>query len=524
MKTKIFNALIVDGSGGEGYTGELLFEDGTITAAAPAVTAKADHNIDAGGKVVCPGFIDMHRHCDAAVFRPQFGGLELAQGITSTVAGNCGSTLAPSKDSDREKLFKMISASAGSINLDPLPESFRDFMALLRKQTLPINLGMFAGTRTTRIYVKGFETTPFSGDEMKKMEKLLTEALEAGALGLSMGIMFHPECFGTTEEFIRMASPLHGTGKPLAIHIRGEGNSMVDSIREVIEIGRNANVPVHVSHFKSAGANNWRKAVPEAIALIEKARESHDVTVDFYPYTGSSTNILTLVPPAFLGSDWLAAIRSLGSSAGLDRFKTSLEEENKGWDNFVKMLGWDRIYVSALRKRPDAAGKSIAELAGNGDPTEYAAELMLEEEGQIAIIVQSMCQDDIDTIAKLPYSSVISDSLYVNTNFPHPRLYGSFPRIIREYVNERGVLTLGNAIKKMTSMPAGRMNLKTKGLLRAGYDADILIFDIPSFRDNASFSDPVKPATGLSSVILGGEIVYHDGNLRKKNCGSVFLG
>ena len=521
MKTKIYNAWIIDGSGDEGYAGELLFEDGTILAAGPEIAAETDQQIDADGMTICPGFVDMHRHCDAAVFRPGFGALELAQGITSIVGGNCGITLVPCRDEVRDTLYKLVGTCVGRINMDPLPGSFAEYMEQLSKQALPVNLGMFTGTGTTRAYVKCFAGTPFSDAEMKQTQGLLAEALDNGALGLSMGIMYIPECFGTVEEFSRMAAPLRGTGKPLAIHIRGEGNSMVKSVREVLEIGRIADVPVHISHFKAAGANNWRKTVPEAIALIEKARESQDVTVDFYPYTGSSTSIISLVPPVFMGSDWPAAIRTLATPAGLSRFKAAMDADYNGWDNYAKMLGWERIFVSALKSRPQAAGKSIAELAGNDDPTEFAARLMLEEEGRIAIISQSMCQDDIDTIAKLPYSSVISDSLYADTNHPHPRLYGSFPRIIREYVHERGILTEGDAVRKMTSLPAARMNLKTKGLLRPGYDADILFFNSAAFRDNATFTDPVKPATGLHRAILGGETVYQDGGLLRGNRGKI---
>ena len=520
MKTKIINARIVDGSGGEAYAGELLLEDGVIIAAAPSAVGGAGANniIDAGGMVVCPGFVDMHRHCDSAVFKPAFGELELAQGITSMVGGNCGLTLAPVRDVHRSTLYKLIGAVVGSINIDT-PESFGAYMAQLSKQPMPVNLGMFTGTCTTRVFVKGFGSAPFTDDEMEQTRKILAAALDDGALGLSMGIMYMPECYGTVDEFVPMVAPLRGTGKPLAIHIRGEGNSMVKSVTEVLEIGRRADVPVHISHFKAAGTGNWRKAVPEAIALIEKARESHDVTADFYPYPGSSTSVISLMPPAFMGSDYPAAIGSLAAPEGVERFRAALAADYSGWDNYVKMLGWDRIYVSALKTRPDAAGKSFAELAGNEDPTEFAARLILAEEGQISVIVQSMCQDDIDTIAKLPWSSVISDSLYPDTKYPHPRLYGSFPRIIREFVCERRILSLGEAVKKMTSMPAARMNLKNKGLLRPGYDADIIIFDPASFRDNASFSDPAKPATGLRRAIIRGETVYEDGKLLLRDRG-----
>jgi dihydroorotase/N-acyl-D-amino-acid deacylase len=380
-------------------------------------------------------------------------------------------------------------------------------------------LGIFTGTGTTRAYVKAFDSSPFKEPEMKEMQRLLAEALDEGAMGISMGIMFVPECFGSTDEFVKMAAPLRGTGKPLAIHIRGEGNSLVNSVWEALEIGRRAEVPVHISQFKAAGANNWRKAVPEAIALIEKARESQDVTVDFYPYTGSSTSIISLIPPAFLGNDWPASLRTLSTRAGIDRFKTMMESDYEKWDNFVKMLGWDRIFVSALKTRKNAEGKSITELAGNSDPTEFAARLILEEEGQIAIIVQSMCQDDIDTIAKLPYSSVISDALYADTDYPHPRLYGSFPRIIREYVRERGILPMGEAIRKMTSLPAARINLEKKGFLKPGFDADILLFDGAALHDNASFKEPAKQASGISRVILGGKTVYLEDEFLQRNTG-----
>ncbi len=524
MKTKIIHATVVDGSGGDAYTGELLFEGGSITAVAPQVPGDADIVIDAAGRVLCPGFVDMHRHIDAAVFRPGFGEAELCQGITSTVGGNCGITLVPCKNEIRGVLYSVAGACVGKVPLGDTVSSFGDYMDTLARQTLPINVGVFTGTLTTRAYVKGFATTPYTDDEMALTQRLLTEALEGGALGLSMGIMFAPECFGTVDEFVRMAAPLRGTGKPLAIHMRGEGNSMVPSVREVLEIGRRADVPVHISHFKSAGAANWRKDVPEAIELIEAARATQDITLDFYPYEGSSTSVLTLLPPAWLGGNWPAAIQTLATRAGVDALKKALKIDYDGWDNFVKTLGWDRIVISALKKHPECAGSSVAELAGSGDPMEFAAQLILEEAGEIAIIVRSMCQDDIDTIARLSYASVISDALYADTDRPHPRLYGSFPKIIREYVGERGVLTLGEAVHKMTALPARRMGLKNKGELRAGFDADLLLFDPSVFRDNATFENPVHLATGLDYAILGGVTALRDGVPEQSGLGVVLRG
>lgn len=477
-----------------------------------------DEIIDAKGKVVTPGFIDIHRHCDIKPFYSMdFGTCMLAQGITSTVVGNCGISMTPcSKDLERtQEMWDFDEAVLGPAY--PGIYSYQEYLRELEKRKLPINIAAMIGTGSVKITVKGFLNTPFSLQEMDEASALIKDALEEGAPGISAGIMYLPECYTTTEEFGKLLEPVGQYDRVVTFHIRGEGNSMVESVSEVIEIGKKANCAVEISHFKSCGMKNWRKDIHRAIQLIDNARaEGQDITVDFYPYEGGSTALTTMLPPAFVKGNLTNALKYLGTKEGVDCFRKLASQEYEDWDNFCVTLGWERILISGVTEEHNKKFlgmdvKTAAEKFGFEDAYALAAYLMNDENGKTAIINMSMCQEDIDTVALLPYSIVISDSIYAETDTPHPRMYGAFPKIIREYVNERHLLTLEEAIKKMTSMPAKRMKLCGRGILQEGMYADINIFDSGKFRDCATFQNPTALATGLDVCMINGQIAWKNG-------------
>lgn len=350
-----------------------------------------------------------------------------------------------------------------------------------------------------------------------------------GAVGVSCGIMYLPECYSTTNEFAEILKPLGKAGRVLTAHIRGEGDSLVSSVKEIIEIGKKAGCPVEISHFKCCGMENWRKGIHEAITLIEEARAAgQDVTCDFYPYEGGSTALTTMLPPCCVAGDMTAALARLGTPEGVEEFRKAAAVRYDDWDNYAITLGWDRILISGVSAPENRRflGLTVEEAAkkfGFPDSASCAAHLMHTDNGKTAIINMSMCQEDIDTVARLPYSTIISDSIYADTDTPHPRMYGSFPKIIREYVNERHVLTLEQAIEKMTSRPARRMGLKDRGELRPGAYADLLIFDPDTFKDRATFSEPTLLAEGLSYALLNGVPVWQDGELLSHSAGRCLL-
>ena len=296
----IQNGTLYDGLGGQPYQADLLVQDDRIAQIAPGITEPADQVIDATGKVVTPGFVDIHRHHDAKPLNdPHFGEVELAQGITTAVAGNCGISMTPRPESDEaaKEYYSFEEAVMGPIGLDG-PHTYRDYLAALHKTALPLNVAAMIGTGTVKICVKGFADTPYTQQELDDARALIEDAMAAGAPGVSLGIMYLPECYSSTDEFAYILEPVGRYHRVITTHIRGEGDSMVQSVREVIEIARRVGCALEISHFKSCGMKNWGKDIHTAIADIEAARaEGMDVTVDFYPYEGGSTALTTMLPP-----------------------------------------------------------------------------------------------------------------------------------------------------------------------------------------------------------------------------------
>lgn len=527
----IKNALVVDGSGELPFHGGILISNEKIAAVfhGEPDDVKADTVIDAEGRAVTPGFIDIHRHCDAKPLQgTDFAECMLRQGITTTVVGNCGISMtpAPADLNAAEEMYRFHEPVLGPIKAGTVT-GYPEYLKALEKVTMPLNFGSMIGFGSVKISIKGFSDSRFTDEEIKRAYSLVDEALSSGAAGISVGIMYIPECYTSTEEYSEV---LKAVGKHHAVvtaHIRGEGDSMVDSVREILKIGREAGCAVEISHFKSCGMKNWRKDINRAIELINNARaQGQDVSCDFYPYDGGSTSLTTMVPPAFVAGDMKKAIEKMGTAAGIEQFRKMSRSEYDDWDNFAITLGWDRIIISGVTKEGNRKylGKTVTECVseyGFADSEEFVCRLLNDEAGNVAIINLSMCQDDIDTVARLPYSIVISDAIYADTDTPHPRMYGAFPKVIREYVCERHVLTLEQAVNKMTYLPARRMKLKNRGLLKEGYFADVNIFSPDEFRDLATFDRPAQYACGLFRSIINGTVVVKDSEVVSLDAGKI---
>ena len=526
----IKNGTLYDGLGHPATAGDLLVDGGIIRRIGQNLQADRPCRIvDAAGKVVCPGFIDIHRHCDMKLIGPDdFGGQELLQGITSTVVGNCGISLTPApRDPDACRALRDFQEPVLGAVPATAPADYTGYLTALKARRQPLNVAAMPGTGSIRVTVKGFASTPYTPAESARARALVEQALALGAPGVSLGIMYLPECYTTLEEYARILEPVGQAHRVLTVHIRAEGNRMVESVAEAIEIARRAGCALEISHFKSCGKPNWRRDIHRAIGLIERARaEGQDVTCDFYPYDSGSTALTAMLPPDMLHGDLPGALAYLGTAEGVREFTEKSRRPYADWDNFALLLGWDRILISSVRQekfRP-MLGMSITEASetfGYPTPESLAADLMHVDEGKTAIINRSMCQEDIDTVARLPYSTVISDAIYAETDSPHPRMYGAFPKILREYVRERGLLSLEQAIHKMTGLPAARMGLVGRGVLREGYAADLLVFDPALFRDNATYSAPTRPATGLSLALVNGQIAVENGSRTTACAGKV---
>lgn len=505
------NVRIVDGTGSPSFLGELLWEGDALLEVSSAPLGDLDaQEIDGEGRVACPGFIDAHRHCDlAALYDPDFGKVELAQGITTAVMGNCGLAPAPCTPALREELYDFLAPCLGDAPPDSFFPKVSDFMEALKKGKFPLNLGVLGATGAMTTASKGFGDVPFDRASRTQAEAYVRDAMEAGALGLSCGIMYTPECYSTLEDFAFLARVAGEYGGYLTSHIRGEGNSLAASVQEVVEIGRRAGVGVNVSHFKVTGLQNFGAGLERAIAVLEQARaQGQDVTADAYPYPAGSTTILSLVPPTVLEAAGGDTLGFLTTERGCRLLEQEVQKDFPHWDNMVYSIGWDRIRISSVieeRDRP-LSGLSFAQAARQEglSEAELFCRLLADNGSRVGVILMSMDPADVDRVLTLPYVSVISDSLYGGGDMPHPRLYGSFPKFLREYVREKGLLSLEEAVVKMTALPARRLGLGDRGVLAPGKKADVLLFDPASFTDRATFSEPKQLSAGLWKVFVNG--------------------
>ena len=514
--TRIVNALICDGSGREPFEGSVAFEGGAVTAVdGGRVSAPNPSDIDAAGRVVCPAFVDIHRHPDVMPFTAGWRGeAELRQGIGYVVCGNCGISLTPAHEKYRSAQYAFDEPVLGPVPAG-VPTAFPEYLNALEKKALPFNMAAMIGTGSVRVSLKGFSDAPFTRGDLDEARAMIDEALACGAPGVSLGIMYLPECHTSAAEYAHMLRPVGQRGKIITTHMRGEGDSLLKSVSEVIDIADQAGCALEISHFKACGVRNWRDMIFRAIDLIEAARaKGQDVSCDFYPYDGGSTALTTMLPPAFIGGDLEGALQRLGTREGVETFRKSAALEYPDWDNFALTLGWERIVISGVTAPENRrfVGLTVTEGAekyGFDDACALAAHLMHTDRGKTAIINMSMCQSDIDAIARLSWSAIISDAIYAATDTPHPRLYGAMPRAISDLAVRRHVLPLHTAIHKMTGLPARRMGLKA-GLLAPGQPADLLMFDPARFHDTATYKDPARLAEGLHMMWLSGEPVVRD--------------
>lgn len=513
----IKSATVYDGDRNSAIEADILIKADKIAEIAPGIEGDFEQTIDAKGMVATPGFIDVHRHNDiAALYDPDYGRLELAQGLTSIVGGNCGLSPVPSREPFRDELYDFIEPCLGRGPADMAFPTFEAYFNALDRTPSRINTGLLAAFGAIKTAVKGYTQTPFSRKEMTEAQAILREGLAAGVVGISSGIMYNPECYSTEDEYVELLSAARDSGRPLTSHIRGEGNSLVSSVEEIIRITARTELPLHISHFKSTGIKNWGKSIYEAIEVIEHARQKGQaVTVDVYPYTGGSTTLMTLIPPSVLEPTIEGSLKKFSTKAGKEVLKQAIYSEHEGWDNMVTAIGWSRILISSvsLDGHKQFCGLPVdqaAALAGYSEPSDWICDLLYAEDAKVGIIVMSMEQADVDAVMRLPYAVIISDALYGKTDHPHPRLYGSYPRIIREYVRERGVLEFGTGIHKMTGLPAEIFGLSDRGLIQVGRKADINIFDPAAVNDPATFDDPVRLSTGMHTVIVNGRPAWQN--------------
>ncbi|GIQ65567.1 aminoacylase [Paenibacillus cisolokensis] len=519
----IKNGRVVDGTGNPWYFGDVGIKDGLI-AATGRLDQESREVIDAEGKVIAPGFIDGHCHSDLLILDQPFSEVKMQQGVTTEVVGNCGLAPAPYLQKTREQLKSYVASVIGTTEWEWQWETIGEYIDVLSKSRPSENVATYVAHGALRISVMGFENRPATESELQDMKALLEEGMRAGALGLSIGLLYAPGSYTKREELAELCKVVAKYNGLLATHIRGEGNNLLSSVKEVIWIAEQSGVSLHVSHLKAAGAANWGK-IEDAIGLIEDARSrGMDVTCDVYPYNAGSTMMTTILPPWALEGGIPAVLERLEDRSVRERIKRELRREQEDWDNLIHSTGWQSVYISAARTAEGRAleGKhmlEISEMMGK-DPEDAMMELLIRERGNLSIVYFHMSEADVRKVIAYDKSLIASDSLGCVTGKPHPRSYGTFPKVFAKYVREEKLLTLEQAVRKVSSFPASRFKLGKRGLLVPGYAADLVVFDPDTIRDTATYQEPIRFPDGISCTIVNGKVTVSGKRHTQERVGS----
>jgi dihydroorotase/N-acyl-D-amino-acid deacylase len=508
---------IVDGTGSPWYWGDIGVRDGKIVGIGSLETNAARRVIEAGGMVVAPGFMDMLGQSDLTILVEPTLPSKIFQGITTEFTGE-GSSVAPLTDSMVES--DKIGYEHFGLKVDW--RTFAEYFARLEKQKIGINIGSYVGATQVRRMVIGDDNRAPSPAELERMKALVDEAMRQGALGLSTALQYAPAPYAKTEELIALASVASKRGGVYASHIRSEGDSIESALDEAIRIGREAKIPVQIWHLKAAGKRNWGR-MPDIIAQIEKARASGvDISADTYAYPAWFNSLSAFVPPwAHDGGDG-KMIERLKDPAQRARIREDLLKPTSDWDNeWQEIPGPESILVGAVQN-PELLplqGKRISEIAKmwNKDPMDTIFDLLIQDNAFTSVAVFAMSENDVSLALARPWVSICNDSQgttpggILGREHPHPRAYGTFPRILRKYVREEKMLTLEDAIRKFSALPADFMRIADRGVLKAGLWADIVVFDPATIRDVATFDNPNQLSEGMRYVLVNGVPVIDEG-------------
>ncbi|MGH2635740.1 MAG: N-acyl-D-amino-acid deacylase family protein [Actinomycetota bacterium] len=505
----IAGATVIDGSGAPARQGSVLVSGDRIEAVlAPEASPDAARRIDAEGRVLSPGFIDSHSHSDvSAMVEPRMESM-LRQGVTTLVVGNCGSSAFPPAGRDE------VAALAGA---DPAVlggpwETFEVYLDRVRSCRPALNVAALVGHGALRSEVLEDPRRPPSADQVARMRRLLVGALDEGAVGMSTGLIYSPGQHATTEEIAELSGAMSRHGGIYASHVRGESGTVFEAVAECIEIGRRAGVPSHVSHLKVEGRSMWGRA-GELLELIDAARKAGaDVTADQYPYTAWETELAAALPP------WVTPVELADALSGRltrERLLRSIAEGEPGWESVGPGIGWDRVVIGAHVPEPALTGRTIEAVAGErgADPASTIVELLVSDP-HTGMLGHGMHEDDVRTILARRDVFVGTDGLAISPSGPlgdfavHPRYYGTFPRILGQYARDERVLSLENAVRKMTALPAERFGLAGRGSIEAGAVADLVLFDPGRVGDRATFEHPHAFADGIDVVVVNGRVAW----------------
>ena len=492
----IANGRIFDGTGNPWFSADIAIRGDTIVQIGNLNNAKATERIDAQGLAVAPGFIDIHSHGRRGIFKVPTAENYLREGVTTMVEGPDGSS--------------------------PVP--LAPFFQKLLQTPISINVASFVGHGSIRNSVMGLVNRQATPAELEQMKSLAAQAMRDGAVGLSTGLFYVPGNYANTEEVIEIAKVVGRMGGFHQSHMRDEADQIEAGVRETIRIGEEGHLPTQITHHKVIGKSNWGKSVA-TLQLVEEARQRGvDVTIDQYPYTASSTGIAALFPQWSLEGGNKAVVERLHAPDARAKIKAdiihSIRDGRGGGDP-------KNIVLVSCDFDSNLAGKSLSHLTPNGSIDNAAETAMsLQEKGGCSAVYHAIDEADIERIMRSPYTMIASDGdiPVFGQEAPHPRSYGTFARVLGVYVRERKILTLSDAIRRMSSMPAARLNFADRGLTRPGMKADIVVFDPATVSDRATFESPHQYSIGFEDVIVNGKLVLRNGKVTKERPGQVLFG
>ena len=550
---------IVNGKKEKPFHGDLVIENGKIAEVGTHVEIPADFPkervLNAAGGYINPGFLDIHRHGDWQAFGNGDDELLNRQGLTTVVNGNCGLSVAPAGEKFGKEIARFLSSVTGDfrwgkdentddtegvlfskkkeescgisekeIEIDALRimSTMSAYMSALGKEKRSVNTGMLAGNGTIRASVKGYASGKLSKEELHQVWKAVEEALSAGALGISLGIAYAPEFEYDRDGLVEALQPLKGTDIPITTHIRNEGDGILLALQEVISVAEELQIPLHVSHMKCIGQKNWGDTPRKILKMLDEAGERGlKVDFDLYPYLTGSTQLVHLLPPEFQEGGTDAICKRLQDPVCRKALTETLKQPSDIFENIVELAGFERIYASTLHTdqyRP-YAGKSIAEISGNlgRDPYETLYDILLAERCEVTMLDTIASEDDMLYFLKDDRANLISDAIYPAGGKYHPRVYGAFPKLLTDYVRDRKIFSIEDAIYKMTAKPAQVLGLN-RGILDKGMPADINIFHLDHLQVHADFQNPDQFCTGFDYVFVNGKmVVSHDTYINQEN-------
>jgi N-acyl-D-amino-acid deacylase len=534
----IHRGKIVDGSGQKAYPADIGIENGRITEISPGLEAESQEIIDADGYIVSPGFIDMHSHSDFTLLVHPEAESKIRQGVTTELVGNCGGSPAPVPE-ERFDAFMQYMIGLGSLYqkvLAPRDWKWRtlsQFYEALEKKGVAVNVAPLVGHSTLRSAVMGYASGPPSADELKRMKRLLEIELDQGAFGMSTGLIYHPGAFADRDELTELAKLIRSYDGVYTTHIRSEGKYLHEAVDEALYVAEKSGVSVEISHLKCEVPANWGKA-GSALSRINRSRENgFQVDFDQYPYRAYQCGLLEIFPVWAKENGVGPMIAALRDKELRQNLVKDMTRPPYDWDNPMDGLKWDQIRLNGFNRENNQKleGLTVALIAEKLTmaPLEAVFRLFEDEQGGLSMIVFSMNEEEVIEIMQQPEGMIGSDGCAVapygltGARKVHPRFYGTFPRVLGRYVREQQVLTLEQAVYKMTGLPARKLQLKNRGLLQKDCWADIVVFDETQIADTATFENPHQYPTGIHHVLVNGRRVISNGEHTGRLPGKVLI-